>query len=69
MRGRRYPDQRESVESATARLKMLLAGCTDVALGAFTVDYLAATHRVSVKNVEYELETERTRRRRRAAGQ
>lgn len=62
MKGRRYPDKRESVESATVRLKTLLAGCTDFALAAFTVEHLAATHNVPLRNVEYELTMARQRR-------
>lgn len=62
MKGRRYPDKRESVESATVRLKTLLAGCTDLALAAFTVEHLAATHNVPVKVCEYELLMARQRR-------
>lgn len=61
MRGR-YPDKRETVESATVRLKTLLAGCTDIALSGFTVEHLAATHNVPVKMCEYELTMARQRR-------
>lgn len=58
----RFPDKKESVESATIRLKMLLAGCTDAALAGFTVDRLVSTHRVSAKVAEYELLMARNRR-------
>lgn len=58
----RFPDKKESIEGATIRLKMLLAGCTDQALAGFTVDHLVATHRVSAKTAEYELLMARNRR-------
>jgi hypothetical protein len=47
----RNPDSRESVASAKARLALLLSCAPDQKLAGFTVDSLAATHRVPRKAV------------------
>ncbi|WEK42959.1 MAG: hypothetical protein P0Y64_16700 [Candidatus Sphingomonas colombiensis] len=52
----------ESVQSATTRLIMLLANCSDAALAGFTVDHLVATHRVDRNRAKYELTIARQRR-------
>lgn len=58
----RHPNAQESVASAKSRLALLLSGATDERLRSFSVDSLAATHRVKFADVADMLETERGRR-------
>lgn len=64
MRGNasKFPDKRESQRSAKARMVAMLYGCRPAALDRFTVDGLAATHSVPVREVEYELTIARQKR-------
>lgn len=60
----KFPDKRESAQSAKNRLAQLLVGCSDAALATFTPDHLAATHRVPVRECEYLLTMQRSHRQR-----
>lgn len=64
MRGNvpRFPDKQLSVQSATASLSMLLAGCTDEKLAEFTTDGLSKIFRVKPAQIEAMLHTARTAR-------
>jgi hypothetical protein len=59
------PD-RITIDQARVQLRLLLTGCSDVALGAMTAESLASTHRVPIKECEYELTIARQRRAARA---
>lgn len=56
-----YPD-RVTIGQARTQLTMLLAGCSDAALYAFTPEYLARTHRVPEKECTAMLAAERKKR-------
>lgn len=60
----KYPDKQISVKAALAQLKTMLV--TARTLDHFTPEMLARTHRVSVRQCEYELTVERQRRERAA---
>lgn len=47
---------------ALTQVRMLLAGCTDVALQAMTVERLVSSYQVDRKTAEYELTIARKRR-------
>lgn len=64
MRLDKYPDKQISVKAALAQLKTMLASART--LDHFTPEMLARTHRVSVRQCEYELTIERQRRERAA---
>jgi hypothetical protein len=68
MRTRRHIPKSDtlSVEQARVHLRLLLTGCSDVALAAMTPEYLAQTHRVPLRECEYELTIARQRRAARA---
>lgn len=58
----RCPDKQITRAASLAQLRMLLASCSDPALERMTAEGLAATHRVGVKEAEYELVIARQRR-------
>lgn len=62
MRGNatRFPDRQESKIAARARLKGLLGSART--LDNFTIASLAATHRLPLREIEYELTMARMRR-------